>query len=96
MRSSTEPAHRMCPTLLIVFSFWDAALHPDEGPSAHKYRACAQNVSDVTHSFYIWGCWPAPRGGTGVLTTPMFDILHLGFGQIGGYASNLEPSRTQK
>jgi hypothetical protein len=51
--SSTVHAHRMCQTLLIVFTFCDAGLHPDEGPSALKYRACAQNVSGVTHRFYI-------------------------------------------
>jgi hypothetical protein len=59
--SSTVPAHRMCQTLLIVFTFVDAALHTDKGSSALKYRACAQNVSDVTHRFYILRCWPKPR-----------------------------------
>jgi hypothetical protein len=39
--SSTVPAHRMCQTLLIVFTFADAALHTDKGSSALKYRACA-------------------------------------------------------
>jgi hypothetical protein len=34
-----------------LFTFWDAALHPDEGTSALKYRACAQNVSDIIDSF---------------------------------------------
>jgi hypothetical protein len=59
--SSTVPAHRMSQTSLTAFTFWDAGLHPDEGPSALKYRACVQNVADVTHSFYILGCWPTPR-----------------------------------
>jgi hypothetical protein len=59
--SSTVLAHRMCQTLLIAFSFMDAGLHPNEGPSALKYRACAQNVSDVTPSFYILRCWSTPR-----------------------------------
>jgi hypothetical protein len=59
--SSTVPAHRMCQTSLTTFTFWDAGLHPDEGPSTLKYRACVQNVADVTHSFYILGCWPTPR-----------------------------------
>ena len=53
--SSTVPAHRMCQTLLILFTFWDAGLHPDEASSALKYRACAQNVLDVIHSRYILG-----------------------------------------
>ena len=39
--SSTVPAHRMCQTLHIVFTFWEADLHQDEGSSARKYRACA-------------------------------------------------------
>ena len=49
--SSTVPAHRMCQTVGIAFTFRDAGLHPDEGPSSLKYRACSQNVSDVAHSF---------------------------------------------
>ena len=53
--SSTVPAHGMCQTLLILFTFWDAGLHPDEASSALKYRACAQNVLDVIHSRYILG-----------------------------------------
>jgi hypothetical protein len=51
--SSTVPAHRIYQMLLIDFTFCDAGLNPDEGPSALKYRACAQNVSGVTHRFYI-------------------------------------------
>ena len=47
---STVPVHRMCQTLLIVLTFWNAGLHPDEGSSALKYRACAQNVTDASHS----------------------------------------------
>jgi hypothetical protein len=47
--SSTVPAHRMCQTLLIVFTFCDAGLHTHEGSIALKYRACAQNVSSATH-----------------------------------------------
>jgi hypothetical protein len=31
----------------------DARLHPDEGSSALKYRACAQNVTDAIHSFTL-------------------------------------------
>ena len=58
---STVPVHRMCKTLRIFFTFGNAGLHPDEGASALKYRACAQNVSDVTHSFQILGCRPVPR-----------------------------------
>ena len=61
--SSTVPAHRMCQTLPIVFIFVDAGLDPDARSSALKYRACAQNVSDITHSFCIYGCWHAPRCG---------------------------------
>ena len=52
--SSTVPAHRMCQTPLILFTLWDAALHPDKGTSALKYRACAQNVSSVTTVFPFW------------------------------------------
>jgi hypothetical protein len=37
--SSTVPAHRTCQTLLIVFAFMDAGMHPDAGSSALKYRA---------------------------------------------------------
>ena len=59
--SSTVPAHRISYRLLIVFTFWDAVLYPHECSSALKYRACAQNVSDVTHIVYILGCWPTPR-----------------------------------
>jgi hypothetical protein len=59
--SSTVPAHRMCQTLLVDFTFCDAGLHPEEGPSALKYPACAQNVSDITHSFYILRCWSTSR-----------------------------------
>ena len=59
--SSTVPAHRMFKTLLIVFAFMDAGMHPDAGSSALKYRACAENASDVTHSFQILGCRPVPR-----------------------------------
>jgi hypothetical protein len=59
--SSTVPAHRMCQRLLIDFTFCDAESHPDEGPSALKHRACAQNVSDVTPSFHILRCWSTPR-----------------------------------
>jgi hypothetical protein len=33
--------------LFIVFTLWDAGLHPDEGSGALKYRACTQNVSYV-------------------------------------------------
>ena len=46
--SSTVPAHRICQTPFVFFTFWDAALHPDKGTSALKYRARAQNVSSVT------------------------------------------------
>ena len=49
--SSTVPAHRMCQTVGIAFTFRDAGLHPDEGSSSLKYRACAQNVSEVVHIF---------------------------------------------
>ena len=36
-------------------AFWNAGLHPDERSSALKYCACAQNVSDATHSFLtLW------------------------------------------
>ena len=59
--SSTVPVHRMCQALLIDFTFSGADLHPDEGPSALKYRACAQNVPEVTHNVYILGCCPTPR-----------------------------------
>ena len=31
--------------------FCVAGLHPDEGPSALKYHACAQNVSHASHGF---------------------------------------------
>jgi len=58
--SSTVPAHRMCQTLLVIYTFMDAGLLPGTGSSALKYRACAQNVSDVTHSVYIYGSWPTP------------------------------------
>ena len=63
MLSSTVPAHRMCQTSFIVVTFMDAALQPDEGSSALKCRACAQNASDLISSLYIlrhWsthGCW---------------------------------------
>ena len=67
MLSSTVPAHRMCQMLPIGFTFWDAGLHPDERSSALKYRACAQRVSDVTHSFYTLGCWPTPDEGSSAL-----------------------------
>jgi hypothetical protein len=53
--SSTVPAHRMCQELLHFFSFMDAGLHQDEGSNTLKHRACAQNVSDVTHSLYFLG-----------------------------------------
>ena len=46
--SSTVPAHRICQTPFVFFTFWDAALHPDKGTSALKYCARAQNVSSVT------------------------------------------------
>jgi hypothetical protein len=59
--SSTVPAHSMCQTLLIVFTFMDAALHTAKRSSALKCRACAQNVSDTTHIFYILVCCPTPR-----------------------------------
>ena len=45
--SSTVPAHRICQTPFAFFTFLDAALHPDKGTSALKYRAHAQNVSSV-------------------------------------------------
>jgi hypothetical protein len=41
----------MCQTLLIAFTLLDAALQPGEGSSALKYRACAQNVSDLVIVF---------------------------------------------
>jgi hypothetical protein len=44
----------MCQTPLIFFTFWKAALHPDMGTSALKYRACAQNVLGVTTVFSFW------------------------------------------
>ena len=59
--SSTVPAHRTSYRLLIVVTFWDAVPYPHECSSALKYRACAQNVSDVIHIVYILGCWPTPR-----------------------------------
>jgi hypothetical protein len=59
--SSTAPAHRMCQALLPFFSFRGAGPHHDEGSSALKHRACAQNVSDVTHSPYLLGRWPTTR-----------------------------------
>ena len=59
--SSTVPAHRLCQTSLVDFTFCGAGLQPDEGPSALKYRACAQNVPDVTHRFYILRCCPTHR-----------------------------------
>jgi hypothetical protein len=59
--SSTVPLHRMYQILLIVFSSWQAGLLPAEGSSALKYRACAQNASDIISSFHMWGGWPAPR-----------------------------------
>jgi hypothetical protein len=61
--SSTVPAHRMSQTLIIAFIFWDAGLHTNEGSSALKHRACAQNVLDITHSRQILGCRPARRSG---------------------------------
>ena len=61
MLSSTVPAHRLCQTALVDFTFCGAGLQPDEGPSAFKYRACAQNVPDVTHRFYILRCCPTHR-----------------------------------
>ena len=67
MLSSTVPAHRMRQMLPIGFTFWDAGLHPDERSSALKYRACAQRVSDVTHSFYTLGCWPTQDEGSSAL-----------------------------
>jgi hypothetical protein len=47
--------------LVIVFAFRDAGLHPEKGLSDLEYRACAQIVSDVSHSFHIWGCSPRLR-----------------------------------
>jgi hypothetical protein len=35
----------------MVFTLGGAGLHPGKGLSALEYRACAQNVSDVSHSF---------------------------------------------
>ena len=58
--ASAMPAHKACYTLLIVVTFMDAGLLPNAGSSALKYRACAQNVSDVTSSVYIYGSWPTP------------------------------------
>ena len=34
---------------------------------AIKYATCAQNVSDVTHSFYTFGCWPTADEGSSAL-----------------------------
>jgi hypothetical protein len=62
---STVPAHRMCQTLVIGFTFGDAGLHPEKELIALEYRACAQNVSDVSHSFRIslqdWPPWECPH-----------------------------------
>ena len=60
VRSSTASAHRISQTLFIHSAPWDAGLLPDEGPSALKHHACAQNVSGVMRSFRILGCWPTP------------------------------------
>jgi hypothetical protein len=65
--SSTVPVHRMCQALLIDFTFSGADLHPDEGPSALKYRACAQNVPDVFHRFYICDAGLHPDEGPSAL-----------------------------
>ena len=61
MLSSTVPAHRMCQTLFIVATFMDAALQPDEGSSALKCRASAQNASDMISSLYILRHWSTHR-----------------------------------
>ena len=61
MLSSTVPAHRMCQISFIAVTFMDAALQPDEGSSALKCRACAQNVSDRISSFYILRRWSTHR-----------------------------------
>ena len=58
--SSTAPAHRISHATH-SFTFCVAGLRSDEGPSALKYRTCAQNVSDVIHRFRTLGCWPTPR-----------------------------------
>jgi hypothetical protein len=55
----------MCQTLVIGFTFGDAGLHPEKELIALEYRACAQNVSDVSHSFRIslqdWPPWECPH-----------------------------------
>ena len=58
--SSTVPVHRMYQILLIVFLYWEAGplpAAPAKGSSALNYRACAQNVSDISSSFHILGGW---------------------------------------
>jgi hypothetical protein len=65
--SRTVPAHRMCQTRLIFFTFWDAALHQDTGTSALEYRACAQNVSSVTTVFAFWDAGPQHDEGSSIL-----------------------------
>jgi hypothetical protein len=68
--SSTVPAHRMCQTLLMFFTFRDAFLQPDGASSALNYRAFAQIVSDVTNSSYILVCCPKPRWGLKCFQVP--------------------------
>ena len=67
MLSSTAPAHGMCQTIIIAFTFRDAGLHADEGSSALKHRACAQNMLDITYGFQIWDASVRAYQGSGGL-----------------------------
>ena len=57
---STAPAHTKYESLLIVLASWGADQLPYEWSGALKHHACAQNVSDLIHSFLILGGWPTP------------------------------------
>jgi hypothetical protein len=79
--SSTAPAHRMCQTIIIAFTFRDAGLHADEGSSALKHRACAQNMLDITYGFQIWDAGVHAYQGSGGLkygacAQNVLDVAH--------------------
>jgi len=60
--SSPAPVHRMCQISVTGLTFWNAGLHPDEKLRALKYRACAQNVSDIIHRLH-WDAGLRPDEG---------------------------------
>ena len=62
--SGNAPAHKICQMLFTAVALRGASLNPAAGPSALKYRACAQSASDLRRCPHILGHWltaPAHR-----------------------------------